>query len=112
MALYGGIDLHSSSSYFGIIDGKDKRVLKKKLRNEPQLILKTLEPFKEDLVGVVVESTFNWYWLVDLLSEEGYRVHLANPSAVKRYEGLKHSDDNHDGFVKTPQTAVFERLTY
>jgi transposase len=98
MALYGGIDLHSSSNHLGIIDDQDKRVFKKKLRNEPQLILKTLEPFKEDLVGVVVESTFNWYWLVDLLSEEGYRVHLANPSAVKRYEGLKHSDDNHDAF--------------
>jgi transposase len=30
--------------------------------------------------------------------EECYQVHLANPSAVKRYEGLKHSDDNHDAF--------------
>jgi transposase len=50
------------------------------------------------LQGIVVESTFNWYWLVDLLMEEGYRVHLANPSAVKQYEGLKHSDDQHDAF--------------
>jgi transposase len=98
MALYGGIDLHSSSSHFGIIDGQDRRVFKKKLRNEPQVILRTLEKFKEDLVGVVVESTFNWYWLVDMLMDTGYRVHLANPSAVKRYEGLKHSDDNHDAF--------------
>jgi transposase len=98
MALDGGIDLHSSSSHCGIIDGEDRRVLKKKLRNDPQLILKTLECFKEELVGVVVESTFNWYWLVDLLVDAGYRVHLANPSAVKRYEGLKHSDDNHDAF--------------
>ncbi len=98
MRLYGGIDLHSSSSYLGIIDGTDNRVLRKKLRNEPQLILKTLQPFKEKLAGVVAESTFNWYWLVDLLMDEGYRVHLANPSAMKRYEGLKHSDDNHDAF--------------
>lgn len=60
MPLYGGIDLHSSSSYLGIIDGKDKRVLRKKLCNEPELILQTLEPFKKELVGVVVESTFNW----------------------------------------------------
>jgi len=69
-----------------------------KLRNDPELILRTLEPFKEDLVGVVVESTFNWYWLVDLLMDTGYRVHLANPSAVKKYEGLKYSDDHHDAF--------------
>jgi transposase len=25
-------------------------------------------------------------------------VHLANPSAIKQYEGLKHSDDQHDAF--------------
>ena len=98
MGLYGGIDLHSSSSHLGIIDGQDRRVFKKKLRNDPGLILRTLEPFKEDLVRVVVESTFNWYWLVDLLMDTGYRVHLANPSAVKKYEGLKYSDDHHDAF--------------
>lgn len=98
MALYGGIDLHASSNHLGIIDGQDRRVFKKKLRNEPQAILKTLEPFKDEIVGVVVESTFNWYWLVDLLMDAGYRVNLANPSAIKRYEGLKHSDDNHDAF--------------
>ena len=98
MGLYGGIDLHSSSSHLGIIDAQDRRVFKKKLRNEPQVILRTLEKFKEDLVGVVIESTFKWYWLVDILMDTGYQVHLANPSAVKRYEGLKHSDDNHDAF--------------
>jgi transposase len=45
---------------------------------------------------VVVESTYNWYWLVDGLKAAGYRVHLANPAAIKRYEGLKHSDDESD----------------
>ena len=50
------------------------------------------------MVGVVVESTFNWYWIVDFLSEAGYRVHLANPAAIQKYSGLKHSDDKHDAF--------------
>jgi len=49
-------------------------------------------------VGIVVESTYNWYWLVDGLMEEGYKVHLANPSAIKQYEGLKHSDDVREAF--------------
>jgi transposase len=44
----------------------------------------------------VVESTYNWYWLVDGLQEEGYKVHLANPSAVKQYEGIKTSDSKRD----------------
>ena len=30
--------------------------------------------------------------------EEGYTLHLANPSAIKQYEGLKHSDDVTDAF--------------
>ena len=45
-----------------------------------------------------MESTFNWYWLVDLLMDAGYRLHLANPAAIQKYKGLKHSDDNHDAF--------------
>jgi transposase len=45
-----------------------------------------------------VESTYNWYWIVDGLMEKGYKVHLANPSAIQQYSGLKHSDDKHDAF--------------
>ena len=98
MGLYTGFDLHSSNTYVGIIDEDGKRVWKKKLRNDPSLILAALTPFKEDIAGVVVESTFNWYWAVDLLVEEGYVVHLANPSRIQQYSGLKHGDDEHDAF--------------
>jgi transposase len=44
----------------------------------------------------VVESTYNWYWLVDGLMEAGYRVHLATPAAIQQYSGLKYSDDHSD----------------
>jgi len=60
---------------------------KKKLPNELALIRQTLGPFRGELVGIAVESTYNWYWLVDGLMEEGYRVHLANPSAIQKYSG-------------------------
>ena len=98
MALYTGFDLHSTNSYLGIIDEDGKRMWNKKLRNDPSLILGMLSPFKKDIAGVVVESTYNWYWLVDLLKEEGYDVHLANPSRIQQYSGLKHGDDKHDAF--------------
>jgi len=98
MELYAAFDLHSNNNHLGIINSNDKRIYKKKLPNDPQTILTALEPYKDDLTGIVVESTFNWYWLVDLLMDHDYRVHLANPSAVKKYEGLKYSDDNHDAF--------------
>lgn len=98
MRLYSGFDLHSNNCHLGIIDESGKRIFKKKLDNEPKLILQALQPYRQDLAGIVVESTYNWYWLVDLLIAEEYRVHLANPAAIQVYKGIKHVDDTHDAF--------------
>ena len=99
MQLYAGLDLHSRNTYIGIMDKEFKRVFGKRVSNDLPLILKTLDPFQNQLHGLVVESTYNWYWLVDGLMDAGYQcIHLANPSAIKQYEGLKHSDDQHDSF--------------
>jgi transposase len=98
MKLYAGIDLHSSNNYVGMIDENDKRLFGKRLDNYLPDVLQALEPFKKELDGIVVESTYNWYWLVDGLQENGYRVHLANPAAIQQYEGLKYTDDKWDSF--------------
>jgi transposase len=98
MTSYAGIDLHSSNCYLAVIDAQQRRLFSKRLPNSMDHILSSLRPFKDELSGVVVESTYNWYWLVDGLQEEGYRVHLANPSAIQQYEGLKHTDDKWDAF--------------
>ena len=98
MKSYAGIDLHARNNYIGIIDGKDRRLFGKRLSNSMDAIKLALEPFRRGLTGVAVESTFNWYWLVDGLKEAGYTVHLANPSAIQQYEGLKHTDDKWDSF--------------
>ena len=99
MQLYAGLDLHSRNTYIGIMDKEFKRVFGKRVSNTLPLILKTLDPFQDQLKGIVVESTFNWYWLIDGLMDAGYQcVHLANPSAMKQYEGIKHTDDQHDAF--------------
>ena len=48
---------------------------------------------------MVVKSAYNWYWLIEGLMDAGYgRVHLANPSAMKKYEGIKHTENQHDAF--------------
>jgi transposase len=98
METYAGIDLHSSNNFIGIINSKDKRLYGKRHSNRLEDVLTALDPFKQSLKGVVVESTFNWYWLVDGLQDNGYQVHLANPSAMMQYEGLKHTDDQWDSF--------------
>ena len=96
MALYCGIDLHSRDCWLAILDGGLKVVREAKVGNDLEAILEVLEPYRDDLEGVAVESTFNWYWLVDGLDEAGYQMHLVNTWAVKQWEGLKYSDDRHD----------------
>jgi transposase len=96
MKLYMAIDLHSTNNYVAAVSEDGKPIMSKRLRNDPRVILEALAPYKEELDGVVVESTYNWYWLVDLLMDEGYRVHLANPTAIRKYSGLKYADDRHD----------------
>jgi len=98
MRLYVSMDLHSSNCYTGIIDEGSKKLFNRKLANDKRRIISALVPYKEEIAGIAVESTYNWYWLVDTLMEEGYKVHLANPSAMKQYEGIKYLDDRHDAF--------------
>jgi len=98
MATYAGIDLHSSNNYIGVINSKDKRLYGRRHENNIKHVVRALSPFKKTLKGVVVESTFNWYWLVDGLQEAGFKVHLANPTAIQVYKGLKYTDDKWDSF--------------
>lgn len=98
--LYVGMDLHSGNTFIGIIEkGSMKRVFEKRVRNNLDEITWALTPYREEIKGIAVESTFNWYWLVDGLNESGYDcVHLANPAAIQQYKGLKYADDRHDAF--------------
>jgi len=96
MSLYAAIDLHSTNGVLAVIDQEDHLLRRRRLPNDLPSVLRELEPFREELVGVVVESTYNWYWLVDGLMEHGYRLHLANTAAVPQYSGLKHGDDDSD----------------
>jgi len=96
MKLYGGIDLHSNNNVVCLIDERDKVVYSKRLPNDLPAILMELAPYRLQMEGLAVESTFNWYWLVDGLMDEGYRTHLVNTTAVQTYSGLKYTDDTHD----------------
>ena len=98
MQTYAGIDLHSSNNFIGVIDTKDKRLYSKRHDNNLKQVVKALGPFKKNLQGIAIESTYNWYWLVDGLREHGFKVHLANPAAIQAYSGLKHTDDKWDSF--------------
>ena len=96
MKLYGAIDLHSTNNVTVLIDEEDKIVYQKRLPNDLAMIVKELSLYQSRVEGIVVESTYNWYWLVDGLMEQGYKVHLANTAAIQQYEGLKYTDDHSD----------------
>ncbi|WP_241778942.1 IS110 family transposase [Pseudomonas corrugata] len=91
-----GIDLHSNNSVVVVTDETDRVLLSRRCPNELTKILPLLELYRAELLGVVVESTYNWYWLVDGLKAAGFEVKLANPVAMQRYDGLKHSGDKDD----------------
>ena len=98
MKLYVGMDLHSNNTQVAIIDQLDRRIFTSKLPNDLEVIIASLQAYRETICGIVVESTFNWYWLSDGLEDAGYEVHLANPSAIQQYKGLKYTNDSHDAF--------------
>ena len=69
MTYYCGIDLHSNNHYVCVIDENDNRVFQRKLDNDARLLIACLAEFKNELLAVAIESTFNWYWLSDALVE-------------------------------------------
>jgi transposase len=96
--VYVGIDLHSNNAMIGLIDEDGRRLSHHKVDCDLKKVVDALTPFKERLGGVAVESTFNWYWLVDGLKAQGYPVLLANPAKIDQYSGIKHADDKNDAF--------------
>ena len=98
MPLYCGIDLHSNNHVICVIDDKDKRILEQKLENHSELTIRALSKYKRRLKAIAIESTFNWYWLVDALMAAGFKVELVNTAKVVQYSGLKRTNDRYDAF--------------
>jgi transposase len=96
MELYSAIDLHSNNSVLVVMDEDDKVVFSKRLPNQLEAIVQALRDCGCGVSQVAVESTYNWYWLVDGLSDAGFTPRLVNTAAVKQYDGIKHTGDFED----------------
>jgi len=96
--LFAGIDLHGNNLVTGIMNQNGDRLAHRKLDCDLNQVEAFLRPFKPQLQSLAVESTFNWYWLVDGLRQRGYPIDLANPAQIQQYNGIKHADDKHDAF--------------
>jgi len=96
--LMAGIDLHSNNVMIGIVDQDGRRLKHQKLACDLPEVERFLRPYKSRLKSVAVESTYNWYWLVDGLKARSYPVVLANPAKIDQYSGIKHADDQNDAY--------------
>ncbi|MFZ2293529.1 MAG: hypothetical protein WAW46_00700 [Polaromonas sp.] len=88
-----GVDLHSNNSVVSVLDKQDHVVAEKRLPNDHAKIIGLTKPWRTELAGIVVESTFNWYWLDDGLKEAGFTVYLAHTTSIKKYVGIPDDRD-------------------
>jgi transposase len=96
--LFAGIDLHSNNLVIGIVDQEGRRIKDQRLACDLKLVTGFLKPYRKRLKGLAVESTYNWYWLVDGLRAQDYPVRLANPAKMEQYDGIKHAGDTNDAY--------------
>jgi transposase len=94
--LYGGLDLHGDNVFCTLMDSARRIVFERRLSNDMEAIRLALEPFQKRIHVLAVESTYNWYWLVDGLQKLRYRVKLANPARMQENLGLKAASDKTD----------------
>lgn len=94
--LYCGADLHGNNVFLALCDRAGQRVMERRVKANLLAVNAALGPYWERIERVAVESTYNWYWLVDGLREQGRDVRLANPAKMEPYAGLKSTDDGSD----------------
>jgi transposase len=94
--LCGGLDLHGDNVVVCLMNQQRQVVFERRLPNDMGTIRDALEPFRKRIQALTVESTYNWYWLVDGLQALGYEVKLANTAKMQENIGLKYADDKTD----------------
>jgi len=81
---YIGVDLHKEQSWFYIMDEEGDKVDSRSIPNDTFLLKEyfklILEPFT-----LTVESTYNWYFFVDIAEMYAEKVYLANSYELKAF---------------------------
>ena len=92
---YCGIDLHAKSMYACVINQEGEIVVHRDIRTNPEVFLKTIAPYREDIV-IAVECIFTWYWLADLCARENIPFVLGHALYMKAIHGGKAKNDKID----------------
>ena len=118
MRFYSGMDLSARTCQVCVVDEDLKVCVQEKIPNDLDRVITVIEPYKEAL-EIVVESTFNWYWLVDGLQEAGYEVHLTHTLGLWMITCAKVKTDRRDAFALAkllragmiPEAYIYPRET-
>lgn len=92
---YIGIDLHRKFSQVHVYDPELASESTQRLANDPRALRKFFRTLDEPC-KVAVESTANWYWLVDLLQDLDLDVVLSNPTQTKAIAHARIKNDKVD----------------
>jgi transposase len=90
-----GVDLHAKSMYLCVLNGDGEIVLHRNIKSNPEVFLKTIAPYREDIV-VAVECMFVWYWIADLCARENIPFVLGHALYMKAIHGGKAKNDKID----------------
>src|SRR5574341_1733207 len=92
---YCGIDLHARTMSLCVLDQAGEILLQESIRCDPRIFLRTVAPYRDDLV-VAVECIFTWYWLADLCAREQIAFVLGHALYMKAIHGGKAKNDRID----------------
>lgn len=92
---YSGIDLHSDNCYITTIDDSGSVIKQQRIDNINELVLDYFRSLPGDHQAVV-ESTTGWYWLNDLLCDNGIELILAHAKYLKAISYAKVKTDKVD----------------
>ncbi len=106
MVLHGGMDLHGDNVFCALMNQEYHVIYEHRLPNDLPTVLAALAPYRTQLAGIAVESTYNWYWLVDGLQANQYSTRLANPARMQENIGLKSANDKTDARFLAKQMVM------
>jgi transposase len=97
MNCYCGIDLGAKRSQVCVIDQDQKVLINRKVANDLDAIHRLIRPYGQ--VPTVIESTFNWYWIVDGLQARKVPVTLAHSLKLAAISSAKVKTDKRDALT-------------
>ncbi len=92
---YVGVDLHKEQSWFYVSDSEGKRVFSKSVPNSEETLHTVFKEIPKPF-QLAVESTYNWYFFVDIAELYADKAFLANSYELKAFAKRNKKTDKID----------------